>query len=87
MKIYVVTMYRWGDHENHSYVLGAYADDIGTAIREASNAKNRRGNKYSPEVLCFDNTSTPPTRTVIFGLEYTSYVTDTPEETPTDTVS
>lgn len=23
--LYVVTMYRWGDYENHSYVLGVFS--------------------------------------------------------------
>lgn len=49
--IYVVTMYRWGDRERHSYVLGAYstktkAEKAGEAEREY-----RGWNKYYPEAL------------------------------------
>ena len=33
MKIYVVTMYRWGDKENHSYVVGAFVDDMVQAVQ------------------------------------------------------
>ena len=47
---YVVTMYRYGDKENHSYLLGVY-DDEELAIAEAQLEQlNRGGNKYYPEV-------------------------------------
>ena len=50
-KIYVVTMYRWGDRESHSYVHGVYTDkDL--AIEHARREQGYRGgNKYFPEVL------------------------------------
>ena len=51
--IYVVTMYRYGDREKHSYVLGVW-DDKEQAIWEAKNEQDYRGgNKYYPEVLEF----------------------------------
>ena len=51
--IYVVTMYRYGDREKHSYDLGVW-DDKEQAIKEAEEEQDfRGGNKYYPEVLEF----------------------------------
>lgn len=50
MKVYVVTMYRWGDRERHSYVLGVFAEReraVEVGVCESLN----RGRKYFPEVL------------------------------------
>ena len=48
---YVVTMYRYGDKENHSYLLGVY-DDEELAVSEAQIEQTYRGgNKYYPEVM------------------------------------
>lgn len=49
-KLYVVTMYRWGERENHSYLLGVFnskhrAKEIGAEHAEY------RGNKYEPEIV------------------------------------
>jgi hypothetical protein len=49
-KIYVVTMYRWGDRSSHSYVLGAYTKK-NLAIEEANKESENRGEKYLPEVI------------------------------------
>ena len=57
-KIYVVSMYRWGDRESHSYVQGVYTKKS-LAIKLAEEERvYRGGNKYYPEVLEF-NTNTP----------------------------
>ena len=49
--IYVVTMYRWGNKESHSYIHGVY-DKKELAIKEAeAEQANRGGSKYLPEVL------------------------------------
>ncbi len=49
--VYVVTMYRYGDRELHSYVHGIYQKKQ-KAIDEAKFEKEYRGgNKYYPEVL------------------------------------
>jgi hypothetical protein len=69
MKIYVVTMYRWGDKENHSYVIGAYVDDMDKAVRAGEDEYEWRGHKYDPEVVCFDHSTDPPTMTVVKSLE------------------
>lgn len=53
MKIYVVTMYRWGDREAHSYVEGAYLDPI-VAETMGEHEALYRGGKYEFEVLEFD---------------------------------
>lgn len=49
--VYCVTMYRWGDRESHSYVLGIFS----TKTKAEKAAKNeqayRGGNKYYPECL------------------------------------
>ena len=48
---YVVTMYRWGDRDNHSYVVGVFTKK-NLAIKYAEKEKeNRGGTKYYPEVL------------------------------------
>ena len=49
--VYVVTMYRWGNREKHSYLHGVY-DDKELAIKEAGEEQSSRGgNKYFPEIL------------------------------------
>lgn len=52
-KIYVVTMYKWGLREDHSYVLGVY-NKKHMAIQDAKQEDQDRGGKYIPEVLEFD---------------------------------
>lgn len=49
MKIYVVTMYRYGNHENHSYVLGAWSKKA-KAQDEGLAEQKYRGDKYKPEI-------------------------------------
>lgn len=49
--VFVVTMYRYGDHEKHSYVLGAF-DGLEIAKAEADKEQEYRGgNKYMPEII------------------------------------
>ena len=48
--LYVVTMYRWGDRDGHSYVLGVYTKK-NAAINAAESEAEYRGGKYAPEVL------------------------------------
>lgn len=45
MKIFVVTMYRWGDPENHSYVIGAFTSRL-RAEYAAKDEHEYRGGKY-----------------------------------------
>jgi hypothetical protein len=49
MKVYIVTAYRWGDREKHSYVVGVF-DNEETAIKEAKLETEFRGGKYECEV-------------------------------------
>ena len=43
--LYVVEMLRWGDRENHSYVIGVYSTEtLATLAGEAE--KSWRGGKY-----------------------------------------
>jgi hypothetical protein len=58
-KIYVVTMYRWGERENHSYVLGAYTKKA-LAISEADKEEQNRGAKYIAEILEYNPNETDP---------------------------
>ena len=46
-------MYRWGDREAHSYVIGAFTKKQ-KAIDEGKKEEEYRGGKYSSEVLEFD---------------------------------
>ena len=48
--VYVTTMYRWGSHEKHSYVLGVY-DSEELARKNVEEEEKYRGWKYEGEVL------------------------------------
>lgn len=48
-KVYVTTMYRYGNREKHSYVLGVWSDQD-TALRAGNTEALWRGDKYEPEV-------------------------------------
>jgi hypothetical protein len=49
-KVFVVTiMYRYGDHEKHSYVLGIWSNKE-TAKRYGEAERSWRGLKYEPEI-------------------------------------
>ena len=48
--IYITTMYRWGSHENHSYILYA-GESKEKAISLGVNETKHRGGKYDPEVI------------------------------------
>ena len=48
--IYVVTMYRWGSWEEHSYVTGAYST-LDLALVAAKEEREYRGGKYEYEIL------------------------------------
>ena len=50
--IYVVTMYRWGDRECHSYVTWA-GRSKSAALKAADAEEEYRGGKYNAEVLEF----------------------------------
>jgi len=52
-KYYVVTMYRWGNRENHSYVIGVFSTKT-RAIKAGATEECWRGNKYIPEVIEFN---------------------------------
>ena len=48
---YVVTAYRQGDRENHSYVLGVYTTKTKAVKAAEAEEAHRSGNKYICEVL------------------------------------
>lgn len=48
---YVVTMYRWGDRECHSYVLGVYTTKTKAEKAAMKEQEYRGGTKYYPECL------------------------------------
>ena len=49
MKVYIVTAYRWGDREEHSYVVGVF-DNEENSIKQAKLETEWRGGKYKCEV-------------------------------------
>lgn len=49
MKTFVVTMYRGGSNENHSYVLGVWSNKK-QAEKYGYTEEAFRGGKYSPEI-------------------------------------
>lgn len=50
MKLYIVTAYRWGDYECHSYVVGVF-DSKEFASQQAEYEQDRRSGKYTCEIL------------------------------------
>ncbi len=49
-KLYIVTMYRWGSRENHSYVIGVFSSE--QKAGDAGDAEHKyRGGKYDPEII------------------------------------
>jgi hypothetical protein len=50
-EVYVVTMYRFGDHERHSYVLGVFNDEEKAQAEATAEQENRGGNKYYAEII------------------------------------
>jgi hypothetical protein len=52
-KIYIVTMYRWGNKENHSYVIGAFTDSK-EAVKAGISHSQYRDGKYDPEIIEVD---------------------------------
>lgn len=47
--VYVVTAYRWGNRENHSYIVGAFTD-LDKANEIADDEEDHRGGKYECEI-------------------------------------
>ena len=65
MTVFVVTMYRYGSNENHSYVLGVWSSEE-LALQAGEAEALWRGDKYKPEVTAwnvdaneYDNLMTP----------------------------
>ncbi len=50
MKVYVVHMQRWGDPENHSYIIGVYRTKF-KAEEQGLREKKWRANKYEPNII------------------------------------
>lgn len=53
MKAYVVTMYRFGDRESHSYVEGVYSKKY-AAMKAGEEEREYRGGKYEPAIKEFE---------------------------------
>jgi len=49
--VYVLTMYRWGDRECHSYVHGVFSTKTKAEKAAQSEKEYRGGDKYFPEVI------------------------------------
>lgn len=49
MSVFVTTMYRYGDREKHSYVLGVWSSSE-VAMQAGQTESLWRGGKYEPEV-------------------------------------
>ena len=50
--VFVVTMYRYGDRERHSYVLGVFSNE-NIAHEYGEKEKEYRGGKYEFEIIRF----------------------------------
>jgi len=51
MDLYVVLMYRFGDTESHSYLLGVYDTLIEAKINATAEYESRGSGKYQPQIL------------------------------------
>jgi hypothetical protein len=49
-KVYTVHAFRWGDKEQHSYLVGVFSKKH-AALKEAEKEEDWRGGKYECEVL------------------------------------
>ena len=49
MNLFVVTMYRWGDPEQHSYVIGAFTSRL-RAEYAIKDEREYRGGKYEGSI-------------------------------------
>jgi len=47
--LYIIHAFRYGNHENHSYLVGVFTDKE-TALKEADTEEDYRGGKYECEV-------------------------------------
>lgn len=68
-KCYVVTAYRWGNHELHSYVVGAF-DSFDLAKKAAEYEEVCRGGKYDCEIICFEINQPSSYRKIDFEPDY-----------------
>ena len=59
MNLYVVIMYRYGNIERHSYLLGVY-EKATEALKYGEDESVYRGRKYYPEVLKVKLNETKP---------------------------
>ena len=50
LSVFVVTAYRWGKRDSHSYVVGVYGD-VKDALAFADNEESFRSNKYVCEIV------------------------------------
>lgn len=57
MKVWVVTAYRFGDKERHSYVVGVFNSEA--IAKYASIEEVWRGGKYKCDATCFDIADKP----------------------------
>lgn len=48
--VFSVTMYRWGNREAHSYILGVYSSFLLAEVM-ADEEKDSRGGKYGYEIM------------------------------------
>lgn len=53
MQVFAVVMYRWGDPDGHSYLLGVYPNEE-QAKAEGGYEREWRGLKYEPEITAFE---------------------------------
>lgn len=65
-KYYIVTAYRWGDRECHSYVIGLF-DKKHAAIEAAKAEEDWRGRKYECQVREFEISKKHTPRSVLLG--------------------
>ena len=66
MSVFVTTMYRYGDREKHSYVLGVWSSSE-VAMQAGQTEALWRGGKYEPEVTEWNIGEQRPTKRAADG--------------------
>lgn len=73
--VYVVTMYRYGEPEKHSYVLGVWST-YEAAIKAGDLEKEWRGNKYLPTITKWEIDGNEFGEWEIDGIKFDRIVTE-----------
>jgi hypothetical protein len=76
MKVYTVDAFRYGDRENHSYLVGVYSTDE-KAEKAARKEESKRDKTYECEILEWDLDKKEYTKEIKkVDYDFTKYIGD-----------